>query len=159
VLEIDDQSVREFAHFGYVYCMLMARAPTIRVEPDEDVLISGGGDGTIKLWRLPSHEDTTNGAGGHPSAGIQEIMMLGTDEGESVLSLAIDGSFLYSGKIDGVIELWDLDTKQKLRVIKAHRADVMTLQMQWGFLWSAAANGSATVSPCRLYPCSLRFHG
>ncbi|KAL8285851.1 hypothetical protein RB601_005981 [Gaeumannomyces tritici] len=145
VLEIDEESIHEFAHYGYAYCMLMARAPTVRVEPDEDVLISGGGDGTIKLWRLRSREAAANGSEEHASTtGIQEIMVLGIDEGESVLSLAVDGSFLYSGKIHGVIELWDLDTKQKLRVIKAHRADVMTLQLQWGFLWSAAANGSAT---------------
>ncbi|MBE3044606.1 hypothetical protein IMZ48_18980, partial [Candidatus Bathyarchaeota archaeon] len=64
----------------------------------------------------------------------------------SVLSLALDGSFLYSGKIEGIIELWDLDTKQKLRSIKAHRSDIMSLQMSWGCLWSAAATGSAAVS-------------
>lgn len=146
ILEIDDESMHEFAHYGYVYCMLMARAPTVRVEPDEDVLISGGGDGTIKLWRLPRREAAVDGSEERAPSGIKEIMVLGIDEGDSVLSLAVDGSFLYSGRINGVIELWDLDTKQKLRVIKAHRADVMTLQLQWGLLWSAAANGSATVS-------------
>ena len=53
--------------------------------------------------------------------------------------------FLYSGKLEGFIELWDLDTKQKLRVIKAHNDDVMTLQMGWGYLWSASAVGTACV--------------
>jgi WD40 repeat protein len=115
------------------------------VDSDEEVLISGGGDGTIKLWRLSAdgHEDedgeTTDGD-------IQEILVLGEDDAESVISLAVDGSFLYAGKLHGVIELWDMDTKQRLRVIKAHTGDVMTLQMSWGLLWSAAAGGSACVS-------------
>ncbi|PKS11366.1 hypothetical protein jhhlp_003128 [Lomentospora prolificans] len=144
VLEIDSSAVYNFAHFGYVYCMLMATGPTVLVDSDEDVLISGGGDGTIKLWRLgvdiPSDSDSQSSDAEH---GITEIMCLGTDDAESVLSLAIDGSFLYAGKIEGVIELWDLDTKQKLRSIKAHRSDVMSLQMGWGILWSGAATGSA----------------
>jgi len=106
------------------------------VDSDEDVLISGGGDGTIKIWRLFDDQ----------SQGIKEVACLGDDDAESVLSLAIDGSFLYSSKLEGVIELWDLDTKQKLRVIKAHKGDVTTLQMGWGFLWSAGSTGYARVS-------------
>jgi di- and tripeptidase len=97
------------------------------------MLISGGGDGTIKLWKLSDE-------------GINEDAVLGEDDAESVLSMAVDGSFLYSSKLQGVIELWDLDTKQKLRVIRAHKGDVMTLQMGWGYLWSAGATGFARVS-------------
>lgn len=130
-LEIDKSHMKHYAHFGYVYCMLMVRGASRLVEADEDMLISGGGDGTIKLWKL--NED--------PDKGIEELACLGEDDAESVLSLTLDGSFLYSGKLRGVIELWDLDTKQKLRVIKAHNGDVMTLQMSWGFLFSAGATG------------------
>lgn len=140
VLEIDPGSVYNFAHYGYVYCMLMAKGPTVEVDAEEDVLISGGGDGTIKLWSLGIKETDD-----HPG-GIQEIMTLGTDDAESVLSLALDGSFLYAGKLDGIVELWDLDTRQRLRVIKAHDCDIMSLQMGWGYLWTASTNGWASVS-------------
>ncbi|OIW25413.1 glutathione degradosome [Coniochaeta ligniaria NRRL 30616] len=142
VLEVQTGAIRQFAHFGYVYSMLVAKGPTVLVDPEEEVLISGGGDGTIKLWKLScdSYEDEDGEA---TDGDIQEIMVLGEDDAESVLSLAIDGSFLYAGKLHGAIELWDMDTKQKLRVIKAHIGDIMTLQMSWGLLWSAAAGGSA----------------
>ncbi|KAH9205001.1 hypothetical protein DL95DRAFT_493491 [Leptodontidium sp. 2 PMI_412] len=133
VLEIDKAHMTLYAHFGYVYCMLMARGVTRLVDSDEDVLISGGGDGTIKIWKLFDDQ----------SQGIKEVACLGDDDAESVLSMAVDGSFLYSSKLEGVIELWDLDTKQKLRVIRAHRGDVMTLQMGWGYLWSAGSTGFA----------------
>lgn len=149
VLEVQTGAIRQFAHFGYVYSMLVAKGPTVLVDPEEEVLISGGGDGTIKLWKLSceSHEDEDGEA---IDGDIQEIMVLGEDDAESVLSLAIDGSFLYAGKLHGAIELWDMDTKQKLRVIKAHVGDIMTLQMSWGLLWSAAAGGSACVG-CAQY--------
>lgn len=140
VLEIDYRCYREFAHFGYIYCMLVAKGPTVEVNAEDDVLISGSGDGTIKLWSLGNVEEEDE-----PS-GIQEIMTLGTDDAESVFSIALDGSFLYSGKLNGIVELWDLDTAQKLRVIKAHDKDIMSLQMGWGYLWTAATNGWASVS-------------
>jgi di- and tripeptidase len=136
MLEIDKAHMMHYAHFGYVYCMLLVRGVSRMVDADEDMLISGGGDGTIKLWKLLKDN----------SQGIKELACLGQDDAESVLSMAMDGSFLYSSKLEGVIELWDLDTKQKLRVIKAHRGDVMTLQMGWGHLWSAGATGFARVS-------------
>lgn len=149
VLEIDDGAIRQYAHFGWIFCMLVAKGPTVLVDPDEEVLISGGGDGTIKLWRLsddgPDHDDGVLGD-------IEEIMTLGEDDSESVKSIAIDGSFLYAGKLRGVIELWDLDTKQKLRVIKAHDGNVNTLRMSFGLLWSGATGGSASVRT------SLRTH-
>lgn len=137
VLEIDKAHMIQYAHYGYVYCMLMVRGVTRLVDPDEDVLISGGGDGTIKIWKLLEDQEQ----------GLREVACLGVDDAESVLSMTVDGSFLYSSKLEGVIELWDLDTKQKLRVIKAHKGDVMTLQMGWGYLWSAGSTGFARVSP------------
>ena len=71
---------------------------------------------------------------------------LTVDDAESVLSLALDGSFLYAGKLGGIVELWDLDTAQRLRVIKAQNHDIMSLQMGWGYLWTTSADGWASVS-------------
>lgn len=129
--------------------MIIARGPTVLVDSDEEVLISGGGDGSIKLWQI-KQDEKYDGYEEWDAWEKREIMCLRGDDddfGESVFSLAIDGSFLYSGKKKGVIELWDLDTKQKLRVIKGHRGDVMALQLSWGYLLSGATTGSAAVSP------------
>lgn len=141
VLEIDSGAIRKFAHYGYIYCMLIAKGPTVEVGPEDDVLISGGGDGTIKLWSLGAQGRTD--PDDPERAGIKEIMSLGADDAESVLSLALDGSFLYAGKLDGIVELWDLDTAQRLRVIKAQNHDIMSLQMGWGYLWTTSADGWA----------------
>ncbi|CAK7198032.1 hypothetical protein SEUCBS139899_000690 [Sporothrix eucalyptigena] len=149
VVEVHPSAIRQFAHYGYIYSMLMARGPAHNLGADEEVLISGGGDGTVKLWKIgPETTKSRDGAddeadddSDETGGNIREVMTLGNDDAMSVLSLAIDGSFLYCGKLDGVIELWDLDTRQRLRVIKAHNSDIMTLQMNWGYLWSASANG------------------
>lgn len=144
VLEIDPLAVRQYAHFGWVFCMLVAKGPTVLADPEEDVLISGGGDGTIKLWRL-SDDRPDHDSGDDVVGDVAEMMVLGEDDSESVMSLAVDGSFLYAGKLRGIIELWDLDTKQKLRVIRAHDGNVNALKMGFGLLWSGATGGSASV--------------
>ncbi|KAI1170098.1 hypothetical protein F4777DRAFT_592200 [Nemania sp. FL0916] len=139
-LETDKRANKMFAHFGYVYCMLITNSATAHTKPDDDVLISGGGDGTIKAWKLGGRDIGPDGY----ETGLEEIMVLGEDDANSVMSISVDGSFLYSGKLDGIIELWDLDTKQKLRAIKAHKGDVMSIHMGWGYLWSAARSGTVS---------------
>ncbi|KAI1323880.1 WD domain-containing protein [Xylariaceae sp. FL0255] len=140
VVETSNRANKMFAHFGYVYCMLIATGGSAYTNPDDDMLISGGGDGTIKAWKLGGQDIGPDGY----ETGLEELMVLGEDDANSVMSLAVDGSFLYSGKLDGVIELWDLDTKQRLRVIRAHEGDVMSLQMGWGYLWSVARSGTVS---------------
>jgi len=153
VLEIHPGAVRQYAHYGWVHCLQIAKATNVIVDPDEEVLVSTGGDGTIKLWKLkdegPEYDENDEIRGD-----IEELMVLGEDDTESVMSLAIDGTFLYAGKLHGIIELWDLDTKQLLRVIKAHDGHVNTLGMKFGLLWSAATGGSASVSSPNVRPLS-----
>jgi len=103
-----------------------------------ECLISGGGDGNIKIWALNKQ---------HGGA-IRELHQLddGREEGESVLSLALDGTFLYSGRVDGEINVWDLETQQLVRSLKAHTDDVLSLCVGGGFLFGAGTTGVIEVS-------------
>lgn len=104
---------------------------------ETEILITGGGDGVIKLWNL---DETAGGA-------ISELDTLddGRDEGHSVLSISLDGNFLFSGRIDGDIDVWDLETRQLLRRLKTSAGDVMTLSVSGGFLFSAGVTGIVEV--------------
>ena len=144
ILEIDPGAIEQYAHFGWVFCLRIAKGPSVLVDADEDVLVSGGGDGTIKIWRL-TDDGTDYGDGDKVNGGIVKLLTLSEDDGQSVLCLEVDGSFLYAGKLEGIVELWDIDTQQKLRVIKAHDDKVNSLKMSFGLLWSASASGSASV--------------
>jgi di- and tripeptidase len=113
--------------------MLLAWGPN-NDDADEEVLISGGGDGVIKLWHL---DGESGGAIGHP---------LSLENGdESVLTMALDGSLLYSGRLDGEIDVWDIETRQLVRKVKAHAADTLTLAVGNGLVFSGNATGIAKV--------------
>lgn len=135
-LEIDRHDVHQFAHFGYVNCMLLGQG-ILPGAPSEEVLVSGGGDGRIFLWKI---DETKGGA-------IERIDTLedGREEGESILSLARDGTFLYSGRFDGEVNVWDLETKQLVRSLKAATGDVFTLSLGGGHLFAAGVSGLVQV--------------
>ena len=131
-LEIDEHHIHQFAHYGYVYCMLLAKG-IVSGEEEREVLISGGGDGVIKVWSLDSND----------SGRIHEMCRLENerDEGCSVLSIALDGTILYSGLLDGEVNVWDLETRQLVRSLQAHRDDVLTMTIGGGFLFSGGVFG------------------
>ncbi|KAL8649025.1 MAG: hypothetical protein Q9226_005750 [Calogaya cf. arnoldii] len=127
-LEIDKEDIVQYAHNGYTYCMLLAGGSEGDTVEDE-TLISGGGDGTIKIWSL---EEATGA--------ISELKTLESGD-DSVLVLVLDDTLLYSGRLNGDINVWDLETYQLVRRIEAHKADVLTLCVGYGSLFSGSANG------------------
>lgn len=132
-LQIDNQDIHQFAHYGYVHCMLLGQG-ILPDAPSEEVLVSGGGDGRIVLWRI---DPTQRG-----SISIIYTLEDGREEGESILSLAREGSFLYSGRFDGEINVWDLETRQLVRSLKANVGDVHTLTLGAGILYAGGKSGS-----------------
>lgn len=113
--------------------MLLAKN-LVTQDTEGEILISGGGDGTIKLWQLSEKDGEA----------IRLFASLESGD-DSVLSLALDGTILYSGRLDGEINIWDLDTRQQIRRLKAHRADVLTIAVGQGVFFSGAATGFAKV--------------
>lgn len=103
--------------------------------PSEEVLVSGGGDGRIILWRI-------NAGGITPIYTLED----GREEGESILSLAREGTFLYSGRFDGEVNVWDLETRQLVRSLKASTGDVHALTLGAGVLYAGGKSGRVQVS-------------
>lgn len=133
-LELDKTDILQYAHNGYTYCMLLFVSAETAVFGDE-VLISGGGDGTIKIWALDAED----------GGSISELRNLESGD-DSVLTLTIDGAFLYSGRSGGDVNVWDLETCQLVRRIDSYQVDVLTLCVGHGSIFSGSANGLVKVS-------------
>lgn len=132
-LEIDEDDIVQYAHYGYVYCMLLVSSLS-GDDFDEELLISGGGDGVIKIWTL---DPKSGGAISHP--------LLLENGDESVLTMALEGTLLYSGRLDGEVNVWDIETRQLVRRVKSHTTDILTLAVGHGLVFIGSANGTAKV--------------
>ena len=141
-LQIDSRDIHQFAHFGYVHCMLLGRG-ILPEAPEEEVLVSGGGDGRILFWRI----DPSKGGAVSPICALED----GREEGESILSLAREGTFLYSGRFHGEVNVWDLETKQLVRSLKANTGDVHTLTLGAGVLYAGGKSGRVQVTTTSTY--------
>jgi di- and tripeptidase len=117
--------------------MLLLRG-IVADDPDEETLVSGGGDGSIKLWSLMPEK------GGQ--IGEKFELRLGQGDDNSVLSFALDGSFLISGRLRGEVNIWDLETRQLVRTINSSVADVLALSVGGGCLFVSGSNGTVEVS-------------
>lgn len=137
LLEIDKEHIKQYAHYGYTYSMLLAGGPAFPVF-GEEMLISGGGDGSIKIWSLDKQNHVA----------ISEFHVMESGD-ESVLSLAIDRTLLYSGRVDGEINVWDLDTFQLIRRFSSCTADVQSICVGHQSVFCGNSDGFARAS-CHL---------
>lgn len=162
MLEVEPSHICQYAHYGYVYCMLLVPASRIgqgssghhsatshssttstsstssntsHANDHDEVLLSGGGDGDVKLWRI----DRQSGA-------IAELHTLAGSGDAGVLSIVAKDTLLYCGLTDGEICIWDLDTLQLVRTVRAHCDDVLTLCVQGASIFSGSASGYVRVN-------------
>lgn len=117
--------------------MLLVRG-LIESAPTEEVLLTGAGDGVVKMWRL--NEDKDN-AVPLPIAKLQN--------GDSVLSIAVDGSFLYCGLAGGSLNIWNLDSHQLVKRISMHTGDLWAVDIIHGVAVCGDSNGVIKASGLR----------
>ncbi|KAG1226404.1 hypothetical protein G6F35_002934 [Rhizopus arrhizus] len=97
---------------------------------DIEVLISGSGDGDIKIWSILG-------------SSIQHVHTLrgSSDKGVLCLALSEDG-YLFCGVQGGDVQIWDLETHQMIRSVMAHTDDVLDVAIKGNGFVSASADGS-----------------
>ena len=141
LLEVAPENIVQYAHYGYVYCMLLITLPSGSEVGGAggEMLLSGGGDGVVKLWAL----DPVTSA-------IKDVKTLGAGD-SGVLSMAINDTMLYCGLTDGEICIWDLDTMQLIRSLKTHCEDVLTMSVMGNCIFSGSASGYSRVLPHFIY--------
>ncbi|GAA5958782.1 hypothetical protein JCM21900_004760 [Sporobolomyces salmonicolor] len=121
-LQFAEDCIQPFAHFGYVYCLLVAKSA------DRTVLVSGSGDEQVKLWEM-AHDD------------LKEVATLQSNS-DAVLALAARDNTVFVGHQGGVIKIWDLDTLTCVRNLHPHSHDILTLSVLGDHLYSGGADGT-----------------
>lgn len=100
-----------FAHNGFVYALevvdcQLANAPHFvsnYASSYQSVLVTGGGDGSIKVWGVTSS----------PKISLVELHSL--ENSASILAMTIHESYVYVGLSNSCVNVWDLVTNQLVR--------------------------------------------
>jgi di- and tripeptidase len=122
-MEVEPGSRVAFAHFGYIYTLTTIARPN-----NECWLASGSGDSDIKIWTILP-------------CGHLQLLRTFSELSGAVFSLQVRDSLLYAGLQDGEIDVWDLETGSCIRSIHAHEADVLSMAVLGGDVYTAAGDG------------------
>ena len=77
------------------------RVLSVILNPDDSTIISGGSDGSIKLWDIKSGVPKGNPINAH-------------NGGVNAIALSEDGNIMVSGGNDGTVRLWNLRTRKPI---------------------------------------------
>lgn len=113
--------------------MLIAQ-PLHHLDGGNEVLVTAGGDGTIKVWSICDLE----------KAGLVAIHQF-KNASTSVLSLAQNGIFLYAGLANGRVHVYSLDSQQLVQKINIGFEDVTALQVVNGVVFCGSSSGDVKV--------------
>lgn len=112
LVETKTADIVRFAHNGFIYAMEvfdchLPNAPHFAAsyaDRYQNVLVSGGGDGSIKIWGISCA----------PTIAVDELQSL--ENKASVLAMAIHDSYVYVGLSNSCVNAWDLVTNQLVRL-------------------------------------------
>lgn len=114
----------------------------------DEILLTGSGDGSVKLWELSKC----------PEGSPVELAEL-KNGSDSVLSIAVDGAFLYCGLSGGAVYIWNLDSRQIIRKLTAHSGDIWAIDVVGNVIITGDSSGIIRVfMRCYLYFLSLANH-
>lgn len=117
VLTIPNKNYLPYAHKSYIYSMLLVKG-LFNHDRDEEVLITGGGDGTIKLWSIDALS----------SFGLTQTTKF-KNPNSNVLSLCSRASFLYAGLSGGTAHIYNLASSQLVHKLQVGHGDVSQILM------------------------------
>jgi len=85
---------------------------SVAVTPDEQFVVSGSDDKTIKIWKLPKNKN------------VADITLVRTLTGHTNVvdgvAIAPNGQILASGSWDGTIKIWNFSSGELLQTLEGH---------------------------------------
>ncbi|CDO95295.1 unnamed protein product [Kluyveromyces dobzhanskii CBS 2104] len=140
ILQVPSSNILPFAHNGFVYSIVKLESHRnslpvyLDLKPGIQYIISGGGDGTSKLWSL--HVDSAD----QQSAKICFVTEL--DNQEPVLTQFVEFPFLYVGLTDGLLKIWDLNTNQLVSTLQSDdTSDISSLAVCQDQIFASQKDG------------------
>ncbi|MFA4828007.1 MAG: caspase family protein [Thermodesulfovibrionales bacterium] len=97
-----------------------SRVNSVSFSPDGKYALSGGNDGSVRLWSIPGMNELKTLGKHSLVSSIAEV------DGVSSVAFSPDGRFAVSGGYDQFIKIWDVSTGVEIKTFKVHSGTVAT---------------------------------
>jgi len=144
-LAFSKRNYSAYAHKSYIYCMILAKG-LLGIDSEEEVLISAGGGGTIKIWGINDLQSE-----------VPRLVQLEQfkNKDASVFSIACKGYLLYAGLSNGVTHVYNVASMQLVQKLPVGHGDVNQIQVLDGITLCGTAEGWVKVSEHTIV-CGIR---
>ncbi|WP_322779093.1 TIR domain-containing protein, partial [Frankia sp. Cas4] len=104
---------------------------SVGFSPDDTMIASGGGDGSVRLWET--------------ATGRELRTLTGHTGGVRSVGFSPDGTMIASGGGDGSVRLWDTATGRELRTLTGHTGSVLSVGFSPDSTMIASGGGAGSV--------------
>lgn len=144
ILEIPAKNIINYAHNGFIYTISKLGSQFNEIfelewmdsqqesSQTREYIVSGGGDGVSKIWSLDMATDGT----------IECYFCTEMESDDPILSQDVEFPFLYCGISDGIINIWDLSTKQLVSTLSTPtKSDIISLSVYNDYIFAINESG------------------
>lgn len=135
VLTISSRNYLPYAHKSYVYSILLVKGLSTQ-DKDDEFIITGGGDGTIKIWSIAAL----------PTTVPTQVTKFKIPD-FNVLNLSYRGLFLYAGLSDGIAHIYNLASNQLVQKLQVGHGDVSQIAVSAQTILCGTSQGWVKVPP------------
>ena len=168
--EISPHRIATLEHSPYSPAGAIPTIESVAYSPDGTMLVSGAGDGTVKLWDVATKENivtfeghtdrvssvafspggTTLASGGGDGIKLWDVSTrrnIATLEGQKVSSVTFspDGTMLASGSSSRIVKLWDISTRRNIATFEGHTSTVHSVTFSSDGITLASGSSDGTV--------------
>lgn len=138
ILEIPAENIIRYAHNGFIYSIVQIMDTYNALNHSDNVItesiITGSGDGISKIWNVVKNKKS-----GNVSIELEDE---GMDNDDGVISQTIEFPFLYCGLSDGLINIWDLNTRQLVSSLSApDESDITSVSVHDDYVFAINEEG------------------
>ena len=169
--EISPHRIATLEHSPYSPAGAIPTIESVAYSPDGTMLVSGAGDGTVKLWDMAKKENiatfeghtdrgvssvafspggTTLASGGGDGIKLWDVSTrrnIATLEEQEVSSVTFspDGTMLASGSSSRIVKLWDISTRRNIATFEGHTGTVHSVAFSSDGITLASGSSDGTV--------------